>query len=96
MPKQVDADTKVATIRKSVEQSATRVRRVRCHGLLREVGIRHRSSGNMAALHELLDKYGISADPDPAQADLNEWVHLRLREDVPAPPLPPSGTFRAS
>ena len=37
MPKQVDADTKVATIRKSVEQSATRVRSVRCHAHRRTV-----------------------------------------------------------
>jgi len=90
MPKQVDADTKVATIRKSIEQSPNHVRRVLCHRLLSEVGIKRRSNNSMAALHALLDKYGISADPDPAEAPLEGWVHLRLTEDVPAPPPPPS------
>ncbi|HUB70212.1 MAG TPA: hypothetical protein VL984_07310, partial [Acidimicrobiales bacterium] len=90
MPRKVNADTTVATIRKSVEESPHRVRRVLCHRLLSEVGIKRRSANSSAALRELLEKYGISADPDPGDAPLGDWIHLRLREDVPTPPPPPS------
>lgn len=88
MPKKIDADAKVATIRKSIEESPHHLRRVLCHTLLSEMGIKHRGPNNVAALRILLDKYGVCATPDPGDATLDEWIHLRLAEDVPTPPPP--------
>lgn len=91
MPRTVDPDARVATIRTSIEESPHRVRRVLCQTLLSEVGVKRRSNNNMAALRALLSKYGVTADPDPEEADLDAWIHLRLKREVPTPPPPPGG-----
>lgn len=91
MPRKIDADTRVAIIRTSIEESPHHLRRVLCHTLLGEVGVKRRSGGNMAALRALLDEYGISADPDPESAELHDWIQLRLKKEVPIPPPLPTG-----